>query len=86
MREGIHVGLGEDASDPRAGLQTTGRNLFVETKRDREIHGIGIDLLAQSSQFVDERDLGGDEGGRGFTQEFSGFVVRLNNGDAAHNQ
>ncbi len=59
----LHVRLGEQSAHSGSGLQATRRDFLVEAERQRKADRIGIHVLAQLREFIDERNLGGDKCG-----------------------
>ena len=86
MGEGIHFCFHKRPAEAGAGLQAAGRDLLVEAQGGGQVDRIGLDVLAERGQFVDERNLGGDKGSRSFAHQLGGFMIGDDHGHAAHDQ
>ncbi len=82
----LHFALGENSAHARARLQTPWSNLLVEPQSKRQADGVGVHVLAQAGNFVDERNLGGHKRSCRFARQFRRFVIRHQHRNPAHHQ
>ena len=71
---------------PAPGCRQRGAIFLSRPKGKREADRIGVHMLAKAGDFIDEGNLGGDEGRGRLARQFRGFVIRNQHGDAAHHQ